>query len=207
VYAEIVTLTVMAGCLLCIIHSWLYRGRWQTIAFFVGGFVFGIVRENIVSLLPMLYTYPDHPFYIGNAPLMMGFGWSASFYACWMISNRMLEAFAPKWKDNKWVVPFVSAIATATLSLPVEVAAGASQTMWWVWPPEAIMVLFEMPALVPFGWAGAAFLFIFFYRWTESRKATPRTNAALFVVLTLLVIVLHLVYVFVVRAIIVLLMT
>lgn len=205
-YAEIVTLTVMLGCLLCIIHSWLYRGEWQTAGFFIGGFIFGIVRENVVSLLPGMYTYPNHPFYIGSAPLMMGFGWSASFYACWMVGNKLLEAYAPKWKDNRWIVPFVAAVITASLSLPVEVAAGASQTLWWVWPIGVIRVLFEMPAIVPFGWAGAAFLFIFLYRWADARKATPKMNALLFMVLTLMVIALHLVYVFIVRAIIVFLL-
>lgn len=67
-YAEVVTITVMVGCILCIIHSWLERGPRETAAFFVGGFVFGIVRENIVSLMPTLYTYPNHPLYVGSAP-------------------------------------------------------------------------------------------------------------------------------------------
>ena len=204
-YAEIVTLTVMLGCLLCIIHSWLYRSHWETVAFFVGGFVFGIVRENLVALMPQLYTYPDHPFYIGAAPLMMGFGWSASFYACWIISGRMVEAFAPSLSERWWGVPLISAINSGLLSIPVEVAAGASQTQWWIWPASAVKVLWEMPAIVPYGWAGAAFLFIVFFQTAMRRENTPRKNALTFIVTTLIIIIIHLVYLITIRTIIVIL--
>ncbi len=197
-YAEIVTATVMLGCLLCIIHSWRNQDIWFTVAFFVGGFVFGIVRENIVSMMGTLYTYPDHPLYIGSAPLMMGFGWSASFYASWVISDRILDAFAPGIKERWWGSPLFSAIVTGLLSIPVEVAAGAPQTQWWVWPSNVVLVMWEMPALVPFGWAGAAFLFLFFFQRVMARGHS-RENALLFIVTTLLVIVLHLTYVFAVR--------
>jgi hypothetical protein len=202
-YAEIVTITVILGCIPCIAHSWRVRGRWTTAAFFIGGFVFGIVRENIVALLPGMYSYPEHPLYIGAAPLMMGFGWSASFYACWAISERILEGFAPRWKDSRWVVPLVAGIATALLAIPVEVAAGAGQTGWWVWPSSAIAVLWEMPAIVPFGWGGAAFLFILFLREITKRVGAQDRAALYFILSTLIVIALHLVYVLLVRAVIV----
>jgi len=205
VYPEIVTAAVMVGCFLCLIHSWIYRGRWETVALFVGGFVFGIVRENIVALMPTLYTYPNHPLYIGSAPLMMGFGWSASFYACWVISERIVEAFSPSLATRWWGVPLVTAITTAMLSIPVEVAAGAPETLWWVWPPTAVTVLWEMPAIVPFGWGGAAFLFIVFFRRIMKREGAPRYNAIIFIVSTLAVIIIHLVYVLAVRTVIVLL--
>ncbi|MHA1781369.1 MAG: hypothetical protein ACTSYL_10975 [Candidatus Thorarchaeota archaeon] len=204
-YAEIVTLTVMLGCLLCIIHSWLYRNHWETIAFFVGGFVFGIVRENIVALMPQLYVYPNHPLYIGAAPLMMGFGWSASFYACWIISERLVEAFAPSLGQRWWGIPLVAAINTGILSIPVEVAAGAPQTQWWIWPANAATILWEMPVIVPFGWAGAAFLFIIFFQKIMRREDTPEKKTLLFILATLLIIIIHLVYVLVVRTIVVLL--
>ncbi len=201
-YAEIVTLTVMFGCLLCIVHSWRYRNHWDTIAFFVGGFVFGIVRENIVALLPSMYLYPNHPLYIGAAPLMMGFGWSATFYACWMVSERLIDGFRPALRDRWWGVPLVAAITTATLSLPVEITAVAPETHWWMWPSNAFTVLWEMPLLVPFGWAGAAFLFIAFFIRTMKLEWKPRKRAGAFIVLTLAVIMIHLVYVLAVRLII-----
>jgi len=204
-YEIIVTLAVIVGCIPCIVHSWRVRGKWTTAAFFVGGFIFGIVRENIVALFPTLYTYPNHPLYIGAAPLMMGFGWSASFYASWAVAERILEGFAPKWKDSRWMVPFVTAIITALLSIPVEVAAGASQTQWWIWPIGAITVLWEMPAIVPLGWGGGAFLFILFLREIMTRVKPEKRAALLFVVSTLMVIALHLLYVLAVRLVIVLL--
>ena len=202
-YAEIVTLAVMIGCIPCIIHSWTSRGEWATIAFFVGGFVFGIIRENIVALLPSMYTYPNHPLYIGAAPLMMGFGWSASFYASWCFAEKILEAFVPSRREGLLAVPLLTAIITGTLSIVPEIPAGAAETQWWIWPSEAIPVFYEMPAIVPFGWAGAAFLFILFFRFVHQKEWVPKKKASVFILLTIVVIALHLVYTLGVRFVIV----
>lgn len=202
-YAEIVTLAVMIGCIPCIIHCWLTRGSWQTAAFFIGGFVFGIVRENIVALVPTLYTYPGHPLYIGAAPLMMGFGWSASFYASWCIAEKLLEAFMPTQKEGIVAVPLLTAIIAATVALVVEIPAGAPETQWWIWPPEAITVFYEMPAIVPFGWAGAAFLFILFFRYFMNKDTNMKKNTIMFIISTIVIIIIHLLYTLGVRFLIV----
>ena len=177
--AEIVTAAVMIGTLLCFIHGWMHREHWLTAAFFIGGFIFGVVRENIVALMLGMYFYPDHAFYIGAAPMVMWFGWSVTFYASWVVGSRILEAFAPKWKDNLWAILLTAAVITAFISLPVEIAAGAPETGWWIWPPEAVPVWYEMPPIVLFGWGGAAFLFLFFFLIIEKRDAKPQTNALL----------------------------
>jgi len=203
-YAEIVTLTVIIGCIPCILHCYLERGEWATLSFFAGGFVFGIVRENIVSFLPTLYQYPNHPVYIGNAPLMMGFGWSASFYASWIVGRDILRTVSASSTKRIWVQGIGTAIITAFLSIPVEVAAGAPETLWWIWPPEAITVLWEMPAIVPFGWGGAAFLFVGMFLYLEESETSELTKTIMFVILTLPLILVHLVYVFGIRSIILL---
>ncbi len=205
--AIIVTLAVMIGCIPCIVHSLKEHGQWPTIAFFTGGFIFGIVRENIVALMPGMYTYPNHPLYIGAAPLMMGFGWSASFYACWMVSKRIIEAFAPHFKDSRLAVSFLTAVGTALLSLPVEIAAGAPETSWWIWPAEAISVWYEMPPIVPFGWGGAAFIFVFMFIWLMDKIKSPKRAAVFFVFGgSVSAIFIHLIYVVTVRGVIVLLL-
>lgn len=200
-YTEIVTLAVMFGCVPCIIHCWRYRGKWSTAAFFVGGFVFGIVRENIIALIPNMYTYPGYPLYIGAAPLMMGFGWSASFYASLCFAERVAEAFTPSLAGSAWEIPLLTGIIAGALSVVVEVPAGAPETLWWIWPPEAIKVFYEMPAIVPLGWAGAAFFFVLLFRWTMKRGETAR-NAIIFILLAIVVIVIHLVYTLGVRQVI-----
>ena len=205
-YAEIVTLTVILGCIPCIVHSCLNEGKWLTVSFFIGGFVFGIVRENIVFFMGTLYYYPDHPFYIGYAPLIAGFSWSAAFYSCSFVGKQLVETFAPKYQENILVIHVMAALVTAAISLPVEVAGSAPLTSWWVWPPEAIRVFFEMPAIVPFGWGGAAFLFILFFQWVNSKEISSDRKAIFFVVLSLLVIILHLIYLLIVRSIIILLL-
>jgi len=122
-----------------------------------------------------------------------------------MISQRLSEGFVPALVDHWWGIPLLTAVVTGLLAIPVEVAAGAPQTLWWVWPADAITILWEMPALVPFGWAGAAFLFIVFFRRSMALPRSDLDKTVIFVVSTLLVIVLHLVYVLAVRTIIVLL--
>jgi hypothetical protein len=200
-YTEIVTLAVMFGCIPCIIHCWLYRGRWSTAAFFIGGFIFGIVRENIIALIPNMYTYPGHPLYIGAAPLMMGFGWSASFYASLCFAERIAQVFTPSLAEKPWEIPVLTGIIAGALSVVVETSAGASETLWWIWPPQAVRVFYEMPAIVPFGWAGAAFLFVLFFRWSMKKGETGR-SAAIFMLVTIVAIVIHLIYTLGVRLII-----
>jgi hypothetical protein len=202
-YAEIVTAAVMIGCIPCMLHCWLYRGHWQTLTFFLGGFIFGIVRENIVALLPGMYTYPNHPLYIGAAPIMMGFGWSASFYASWCLAEVILEGFIPSHKNSLIAVSLVTAVIAGCLSIAVEIPAGASMTQWWIWPPEAIAVFYEMPAIVPFGWAGAAFLFVLAFAFIMKKVQEPRKAALIFLIMTFVVIVIHLLYTLAVRSIIV----
>jgi hypothetical protein len=206
VYAEIVTAAVVIGCVPCVLHCWMYRGHWQTLGFFIGGFIFGVVRENIIALMPGMYTYPNHPLYLGAAPMVMWFGWSASFYASWCLAEVILEAFASSRKNSMLLISLVTAVIAACLSIAVEVAAGASATQWWIWPPEAITVFYEMPAIVPFGWAGAAFLFILPFIFTMKRIQDSRKAALVFIIVSLAIVVIHLLYTLVVRTIIVFLM-
>lgn len=205
-FTEIVTAAVVIGCIPCILHCWIYRGHWQTLGFFLGGFIFGVVRENIVALLPGMYSYPDHPLYLGAAPIVMWFGWSASFYASWCVAEIILEAFIPSKRNSILLVSFVTAIIAACLSIAVEIPAGAAVTQWWVWPPAAITVFYEMPAIVPFGWAGAAFLFVLVFMYIMSRIQDSRKATLVFLIATLAVIVIHLLYTLIVRTLIVLLM-
>jgi hypothetical protein len=204
-YAEIVTASVIIGCIPCSLHCWIYRGHWQTLGFFLGGFIFGVLRENIVALLPGMYTYPNHPLYLGAAPLVMWFGWSASFYASWCLAEFILQAFVPSKENSMLLVSLITAVIAGCLSIAVEIPAGASMTQWWIWPPEAIVVFFEMPTIVPFGWAGAAFLFVLAFMFIMKRIEEPRKAALIFLILTLVVIVIHLLYTLAVRTIIVLL--
>ncbi len=151
-----------------------------------------------------MYTYPDHPLYIGAAPVMMGFGWSASFYASLCFAEKIAEAFIPRLTDTSWGIPLITAIIAGTLSIVVETPAGATQTQWWIWPAEAIQVFYEMPAIVPFGWAGAAFLFVLFFQFFMM-KGEDSSMAMRFILSTLLIIVIHLVYVLIVRSIVMIL--
>jgi hypothetical protein len=137
---------------------------------------------------------------------MMGFGWSASFYASWCFAEKILEAFVPSQKDGVLSVPLLTAIITGTLSIVPEIPAGAAETQWWIWPAEAIPVYYEMPAIVPFGWAGAAFLFILFFRYINAKEWMPEKKALVFILCTMIIIILHLVYTLVVRALILILL-
>jgi hypothetical protein len=134
---------------------------------------------------------------------MMGFGWSASFYASWCIAEVILKAFFAPQEKNLLSVSLITAIIVGSLSFAVEAPAGASVTQWWIWPPEAVTVFYEMPAIVPFGWAGAAFLFILAFTFTMKKISEPRKAALLFLVVALGVIALHLVYTLAVRTLII----
>ena len=79
-------------------HSWRYRGRALTLSFFLGGFIFGIIRGNLIhwiitqlmggSSLPYLFVRPM--IRIWNASLQECIGWTFTLYLSWSISERIL---------------------------------------------------------------------------------------------------------------------
>ena len=178
-------------------HAWIYfKEKDFAINFFVAGFVFGILRENIVQLISHLYEYPGYAIYILKAPLLLGFGWSVAFYIGLFLTKDILSPISERYSNNIFILALGAAIVAGLLGFAIEVTA--VQVEWWIWYMKPFYL--GMPLIVPFGWAGGAFIFLAIFLYIQNLKVTSTRKLIYILCLVPVMIFLHLGYVFLVRA-------
>ncbi|MHA1973459.1 MAG: carotenoid biosynthesis protein [Candidatus Hodarchaeales archaeon] len=149
------TLVALIGTVLLILHSWKTRKPDFIILYFGLGFLFGIIRENLLQMLisgglvPSLYSYSTDFIRILYAPIVVGLGWVFAFYNGLVFSEDICE--------KAWTKSLISSFFVLLISIPIEMTAVA--TGWWEWHIPNMPVFMGMPLMVPFGWASAALLF------------------------------------------------
>ena len=163
-------------------HSWKYRGRALTLGLFLGGFVFGIIRGNLIywiitrvlggDSLPYLFVRPM--IRIWNASLQECVGWTFIIYLSWSLSERIL---ARRGEDS---VPVFRLLGLACLLMGAAayaVESVAAGVQWWVW---VIPIKNPYFAAVPFAgimaWISVGFDFLGPFLLITSRVL--RTRAA-----------------------------
>jgi len=104
---------------------------YKLILFFGVGFIFGILRENLIqvlielAILPSLYTYSLHFLRILYSPIVIGIGWIFAFYNGMIVGERYLKS------TNPVKTSFLAAIFVMLVSFPIEVTVVAMN--WWIW--------------------------------------------------------------------------
>lgn len=119
-------------------HSWRYRGKAVTVAFFVSCFAFGVIRGNLIhyicnnylgeETLPYLFVRPAAK--VWNASLQECIGWIFALYLCWSTVEWLLA------RQGKHTVPLYRLLGLAgffmgCVAYAVEAAAGGVK--WWIW--------------------------------------------------------------------------
>jgi Tfp pilus assembly protein PilF len=160
-------------------HSWRYRGKKVTLAFFISCFVFGIIRGNLIDYiciaslgekgLPYLFVQPVAR--IWNASLQECLGWIFALYLSWSTVEWILS------RQGKNKVPLyrligLSGFFMGGIAYAVEAAAGAVK--WWVWVlPVKNSFFAEVPPAGIIAWISVVFdflgPFLFLYYKTFSR--------------------------------------
>jgi len=149
------TLIASLGTILLILHSWKTREPDFLILYFILGFLFGIIRENLLQILiseglvPSLYSYSSEFIRIFYSPIVVGLGWVFAFY------NGLV--YSETYSEKIWVKSVLSSLFVLLISIPIEMTAVA--TGWWEWNIPNMPLIIGMPIMVPFGWASAALLF------------------------------------------------
>jgi hypothetical protein len=192
-----ITAFILTG--LCVVHSITCRGREFTVLFFLGGFLLGILRENIVASFSDLYAYNPYLFslWVGKAPLLLGVFWSYSFYfslsaAEDLTKGRLMEGKKPA------AVLLITMLAMAAFTCLNESFTSAYEMVLWKFRP-AVMLWGTVPLLTLFGYAALALLFLLALRLViGTRFSLPGKSAMIF--LSILVIIpLHLAFLAAVR--------
>jgi len=124
---------------LLFLHSWRYRGRRPTLAFFILCFIFGVIRGNTIHYiitsyfkgesLPYLFVQPMVR--IANASLQECIGWIFALYLSWSAVEWVLARQSPGGKIGLFRLIGLSAILMGCVAYAVEAAAAGVK--WWVW--------------------------------------------------------------------------
>ena len=124
---------------LMILHSWRYRGRGVTFAFFLLCFGFGILRGNLIyyiitqylggDTLPYLFLRPVAR--IGNASLQECIGWIFALYLCWSTVEWVLARQGGRETIGLYRLIGLTGFLMGGVAYAVEAASAGVK--WWVW--------------------------------------------------------------------------
>ena len=110
-----------------IVHSILTKGWKFTLEFFVGGFLFGFVREFIYASFVRSYGFPDVPIKLLNVPIFIPIGWVFTFYLAHEFVNKLID---PKTEKNYKNFIIFAAFFSNFICIQIETAA--MNMNWWV---------------------------------------------------------------------------
>ncbi|MBW7996509.1 MAG: tetratricopeptide repeat protein [Candidatus Glassbacteria bacterium] len=120
------------------LHSWRYRGRGVTIAFFGLCFGFGLLRGNTIywiittflsgDTLPYLFLRPA--IRLWNASMQECIGWIFALYLCWSTAEWVLGRRGQD-KIGLYRLIGLAGFLMGSVAYAIEAAAAAAQ--WWVW--------------------------------------------------------------------------
>ncbi|MFH1069326.1 MAG: tetratricopeptide repeat protein [Candidatus Glassbacteria bacterium] len=124
---------------LMFLHSWRYRGRNVTIAFFSLCLGFGILRGNTIyyiitqylggDTLPYLFLRPVVR--IGNASIQECIGWIFALYLCWSTVEWVLARQGGRQTIGLYRLIGLTGFLMGAVAYAVEAAAVGVK--WWVW--------------------------------------------------------------------------
>jgi hypothetical protein len=177
---------------LLVYHSLRCRGAAFTAIFFTGGAFLGILRENAVALWTPLYTYNPATFHlwIGQAPLILGVFWSCTIYMGLSLSEVIAGGSLVGGRRRGAVVLLAMAFLAAYACFN-EAYASMFPMVLWKFTPAAIL-WGGAPVMVLWGYAGMALIFLLFLVPIFRLRLPAAGRAAVFSASALLMIPLHL---------------
>jgi hypothetical protein len=115
------------------VHCLFKRGMRLTFTFFVGAFVFGAVRGNLVHLI----TDGERPYIINEPVVMIGaataieiVGWIYALYISWNIGETIANRYE---KTRGMVFPTLVCSCVLMLSIMFTLESVATRAGWWHW--------------------------------------------------------------------------
>jgi hypothetical protein len=173
-YTSVIQIAAVALFAICLYHAWQFEGRKYAQQWFVTGYLFALIRENLLVSFNAL-TYSDQMLRLGSAPTLTTLLLPALFYIAYLLARRLVDT-----SDLRPIAYLMFLLAPA-LTLPID--ATALQFGWWTFPSESLSFLNGIPYYVPFAWGASAALFYAFI-W-RVRKIRLRGSGQLFALITL----------------------
>jgi uncharacterized membrane protein len=192
-----VGLAMISMLVLCIWHSWMVKGRNQTIAFFLIAWVlswfFEFIGDNYAWWFGHYkYTGTLGP-RLGGVPGLIIVTWAVIIYSSfmlidWLIGIRGARRVRSWWGTGIWAVLVAAATATATVAWDMLVDPMATSRIWlevahkqpwWYWtrggPYLRELRVWKGPGGIPIGnfvgwWLAPFFIVLIFYLFFQRKN-------------------------------------
>ncbi len=124
--------------LVLLLHSWRYRGRKVTLAFFGLCFAFGVLRGNVIHYIitdylggeTLPYQFLRPVVKLWNASLQECIGWIFALYLSWSLVEWVL---AHQGKERVGIFRLIGLAAFVMGAISYAVETAAAGVKWWVW--------------------------------------------------------------------------
>jgi len=181
---------VLTGFL--VYHSLRFRGAAFTAMFFTGGAFLGVLRENTVALLTPLYAYNPATFHlwIGAAPLILAVFWSFTLYLALSLSEVIAGGSLLDGRRRAGVILLSMAFMAAYACFNEAYSSLFPMVLWKFTP--AVTLWGGTPVMVLWGYAGMALIFLLFLPPVYRLRLPAAGRVAVFSASTVLMIPLHL---------------
>jgi hypothetical protein len=186
---------------LLIWHSGSKRGAAFTWMFFTGGAVLGLIRENLVALVPALNLYSYNPetfyFWVGAAPFILTVFWSYTIYLALTFSEVLVGGDLISGKRRVRVILLAMVFMAAYACLNESFASMYPMVLWKFKP--ALTIWGGTPAMVLWGYAGMALIFLLTLLLIYKLRIKTVWRALIFCASVIVMIPLHLLWIAIFR--------
>jgi hypothetical protein len=186
VYTSIVEFASVVLFIGCAWHAVRYAGRGFAQQWFIAGYLFGLIRENIVQIAFPIYLYAPALLRVGAAPAFVSLLWACVSYLAYQFARRFTAS------KNYGPVAALMFLVAASLTLPIE--ATAAQLRWWVYQEPARVVFGGVPVSMPLVWGGAAAIYYAIFNRVRMSKLPERGRVYAMITLSPVIAAAHLVY-------------
>jgi len=161
-----------------LVHSFIFRGRYLTIAFFILVFFWGYTKEFLGPSFPYSFSNITGIDYLLNKAMVI-IGWAITFYLSWCISETILIRIG-KHKENIFSTLLLSCFVIASIAYFMESAA--ANIGWWQWDmrkiglhPTSIFTTYffvgtSLKVIEAWVYFGLIFLFSYFFIFLKPHK-------------------------------------
>jgi len=140
-YRPLFTIPVFIATVLLVIHSWLFRGRRNTILFWGGGYIFAFAREFMYQNMIVAYTFSGVSLKLFNVPLTIPMGWLFEAYTSLYLAQFFIGAdlttttvgnLRISARDyGKRVLPIIALACVITSTVTCAIENVATRMHWW----------------------------------------------------------------------------
>ncbi len=170
----------------CVWHAIRFQGRAFAEQWFIAGYLFALIREDIMQVAFPNYFYAPSILRLGAAPALISLLYGSLFYLSYVFSRRLASPTE--------YARFAALVFAATVCFALPIEATAAQVRWWLYEVPGPVVFGEMPVVAPLLWAGGAVIFYVVFQRLSVTRLPVRGRLYAMITFAPIMAVVHIVY-------------